>query len=173
MKKRILFLFSVLLIATLLASPVAAGRGIGLSGVTFALGSLIANGTLVRLGPTDVTVILDASGIPLITCTNNGGNDVPGQSSPRITASGSQFIDGDSVSKNGKAPFTTETIDPETLPWNVAGCPSATWTAHIDKILWTDALITVTDTTGTELLSQQYTCNPLLQTDTSVSCTPR
>src|SRR5215211_2969819 len=136
MKKKLLSLLSALLMITLFVSPVSAGRGIGLSSVTFSLGSLIANGTLVRLGPTDVTVVLDAGGIPSITCTNNGPNDVPGQSSPKIFARGSQFIDGDSVSKNGKAPFNTETNDPETLPWDVAGCPNANWTARIDKILW-------------------------------------
>lgn len=173
MKKKLLSLLSVLLITTLFVSPVSAGRGIGLSGVSFSLGSLIANGTLVRLGPTDVTVVLDAIGIPAITCTNNGQNDVPGQSYPKIFASGSQFIDGDSVSKNGKAPFTTETVDPETLPWDVAGCPSANWTGRIDRILWTDATITVKDNLENVLLVQLYTCDPALQTETSVSCTPK
>ena len=173
MKKKLLSLLSVLLMTTLFVSPVSAGRGIGLSSVTFSLGSLIANGTLVRLGPTDVTVVLDAIGIPAITCTNNGENDVPGQSYPRILASGSQFIDGDSVSKNGKAPFSTETVDPETLPWDVAGCPSANWTGRIDRILWTDATITVKDSLENVLLVQLYTCHPALQTETSVSCTPK
>lgn len=173
MKKKLFSLLSVLLVINLFVSPVSAGRGIGLSGVSFSLGSLIAKGTLVRLGPTDVTVVLDASGIPVIMCTNGGGNDVPGQSSPKISASGSDFIDGDEVTKNGKAPFNTETDDPKTLPWDVAGCPNANWTARIDKIRWTDAIISVKDSAGHDLIKQAYTCNPLLQTETSVSCTPK
>jgi hypothetical protein len=85
MKKNILSFLSALLIATFLTSPVSAGPGIRLSGVQFSLGSLIASGFASGLGNTDVTVVLDASGIPAITCTNNGGNDVPGQSSPKVS----------------------------------------------------------------------------------------
>jgi hypothetical protein len=172
MKKKLFSILAVFVVASILVSPVSARPGIGLS-ATFSLGSLIASGTLSRLGPTDVTVVLDASGIPVITCTNKGNNPVPGQSSPKISASGSQFIDGDDVSKNGKAPFRTETDDPETLPWNVAGCPNANWTARIDLILWTDAIITVIDMSGRELVKQEYTCNPELQTATNVFCTPK
>src|SRR6266508_1279348 len=106
MKKRILALLSVLLVAILITSPVSAGPGIGLSGVQFSLGSLIANGTVKGLGNTDVVMVLDASGIPVITCTNYGGSSVPGQSSPKVSASGNQFLDGDSpVRKNGRSPF--------------------------------------------------------------------
>jgi hypothetical protein len=174
MKKRVFSLLSILLMITLFASPVSAGRGIGLSGVTFSLGSLIANGTLVRLGPTDVTVALDAEGIPAIICTNNGQNDVPGRSAPKVFASGTQFVDGDSVTKNGKAPFSTETTDPETLPWDVAGCPNSNWTARIDNILWTGATITVKDSSNNVLLGPvQYVCFPKLQTETSVTCKPK
>jgi len=61
MKKKILSILSVLLVATLLTSPVSAGGAVKLSGVQFKLGSLIANGTLTGLGNTDVSVVLDAS----------------------------------------------------------------------------------------------------------------
>jgi len=172
MKKKLFSILTVLVVASVLVSPVSARPGIGLS-ATFSLGSLIASGTLSRLGPTDVTVVLDATGIPVITCTNKGGNSAPGQSSPKISASGSQFLDGDDISKNGKAPFETETDDPETIPWDVAGCPNSSWTAHIDLILWTDAVITVKDVLENVLISQQYTCDPALQTATSVSCKPK
>jgi len=172
MKRKIFSLLTVLLVASVLVSPVSARPGIGFS-ATFSLGSLIASGTLSRLGPTDVTVELDADGIPVITCTNNGGNTAPGQGYPKITARGSQFLDGDDITKNGKTPYRTETVDPETLPWDVAGCPSSNWTAHVDNILWTDAIITVTDTFENVLISREYTCNPALQTATSVTCTPK
>ncbi len=171
MKKRILALLSVLLVAILITSPVSAGPGIGLSGVQFSLGSLIANGTVKGLGNTDVVMVLDASGIPVITCTNYGGSSVPGQSSPKVSASGNQFLDGDSpVRKNGRSPFDVETIDPQSIPWDQAGCPNANWTGHIDFIFWTDATISVLDATmGALQLKQNYNCTT---TRTSVSCTP-
>jgi len=172
MRRKIFSILTVLLMASILVSPVSARPGIGFS-VQFSLGSLIASGTLSRLGPTDVTVTLDASGIPVITCINNGDNTAPGQTSPKITASGSQFIDGDNISKNGKAPYKTETVDPETLPWDVAGCPNSNWTAQIDNILWTDATVTVKDTLNNVLITRDYTCDPALQTATNVSCTPK
>src|SRR5690349_739946 len=172
MKKKLLPLLSVLLIVILMATPVSAGGAVKLSSVNFSLGSLIANGTLTGLGRTDVTVVLDASGIPAITCSNPGGNAVPGQSSPRVSASGNQLLDGDSaIRKNGKSPFGVETDDPETIPWNQAGCPNANWTGHIDFIFWTDATITVLDA-GTQalLLKRDYKCTTTL---TSVSCVPK
>ena len=172
MKKKFLSILSIFLIAAFLTSPVSAGPGIKLSGVSFSLGSLIANGTLTGLGNQDVTVVIDASGIPAISCINNGGNTVPGQSSPRVSASGNQFLDGDSpVRKNGKSPFGVETEDPEFIPWNQAGCPNAQWTGHIDFIFWTDATISIYDAATQVLqLRRDYRCTTTL---TSVSCTPK
>jgi hypothetical protein len=172
MKKRILSLISVLLVATLLTSPVSAGGGVGLTKVTFSLGSLIATGDVKGLGNTDVIMVLDASGVPAISCINHGGNTVPGQSSPKVSASGNQFLDGNSpVRKNGKSPFGVETVDPESIAWDQAGCPSANWSGHIDFIFWTDATISVFDaSTQVLLLKQDYKCTTTL---TSVSCTPK
>lgn len=173
MKKRIYSVLVMLLIATLLTSTASAGGAIKFSSVTFDLGSLISTGFASGLGNTDVTVVLDASGIPVITCTNNGSNDVPGQSSPKISAVGEQDLLGsDGRTKNGKTVFFTETDDPETIPWDAAGCPNANWTGHVDFIFWTDATLSVYDMhTGELLASQSFTCittrNPA-----SVSCTP-
>lgn len=172
MKNKFFSLLSVLLIVILLATPVSAGGAVKLSSVTFSLGSLIANGTLSGLGKADVSVVIDASGTPVITCINPGQNSVPGQSSPKVSASGSQSLDGDSsVRKNGKSPFGVETVDPEYLPWDQAGCPNSGWVGHIDFILWTDASISVFDAvTQALLLKQNYSCTT---TFTSVTCTPK
>lgn len=169
MKEKIFSLLSVLMIIALLTTPVAAGGAVKFNSVTFSLGSLIANGTLTGLGNTDVSVVLDASGNPVITCSNSGGNQVPGQSYPRVSASGNQLLDGDSaVRKNGKSPFGVETVDPETIPWDQAGCPNANWTGHIDFIYWTDATLSVyAESTGQLLVRQEYTCETTL---TSVTC---
>ncbi len=171
MNKRLFTILTVLMITVLVTSPVAAGGSIKLSGVSFSLGSLIAEGYAGGLGSTDVTVVLGASGIPAITCTNPGGNDVPGQSYPKVSATGEQTLLGDDpIRKNGKAPFFTETDDPETIAWDAAGCPSSNWTGHIDFIFWTKATISVYSTsTGTLLKKQNYTCTTT-RYPASVSC---
>jgi hypothetical protein len=172
MKKRLISLFSVLLTAVLLVSPVAAGRGIGFS-ATFSLGSLIAEGFATGVGQTDVTFVLDASGPADITCINNGGSSVRGQSAPKLSASGRQNVLGsDPRTKNGRTPYTTETDDPETVTWDVGGCPNANWIGHVDFIYWTNATISIYATnTGALLTKQDYVCTTT-RFPASVSCTP-
>lgn len=172
MKRKLYSLVSVFLMVIIMATPVSAGGAVKLSRVAFSLGSLIANGTLTGLGNTDVSVVIDASGIPAITCVNLGGNQVPGQSYPKVSASGNQFLDGDSpVRKNGKSPFGVETVDPETIPWDEAGCPNANWVGQIDFIFWTDASISIFDaSTQALLLQRDYACSTTL---TSVICIPK
>jgi hypothetical protein len=175
MRKKLLSLLSVLLIATLFVSPVSAGRGIGFSSVTFSLGSLIADGFVTGLGKTDVTVVLDATGERAeVSCINNGGTIVPGQSSPKLSAVGIDNLAGnDANRKNGKAPFNTETSD--FLPWNLAGCPNSNWVGHIDFVYWTAATLTVhagfNNPDGAILETQKYSCVTTRNPD-SVSCTP-
>ena len=175
MKNRILSLLSALLVVTLLASPVSAGRGIGFSSVQFSLGSLIADGFVTGLGKTDVTIVLDASGESAqISCINNGGAIVPGQSSPRIEAVGIDNLAGNDASrKNGKAPFDTETSD--FIRWDAAGCPNSSWVGRIDFVFWTAATLTVhlgyNSPDGAILATQDYTCVTTRNPD-SVSCTP-
>ncbi|MCK6540003.1 MAG: hypothetical protein L6Q26_08085 [Anaerolineales bacterium] len=171
MNKKLFTILAALMILTLSTSTVFAGGAVKLSGVTFSLGSLIASGFASGLGNTDVTIVLDASGIPAVVCTNYGGNDVPGQSYPKVSATGQQTLDGaDPIRKNGKSPFFTETDDPETIPWDEAGCPNPNWTGRIDFIFWTNATISVYDTaTGALLLTQNYTCTTTRNPD-SVSC---
>jgi hypothetical protein len=175
MKRNLFSVLAVLLMAALLTSPVSAGRGIGFSSVNFSLGSLIADGFVTGLGKTDVTIVLDASGERAeVSCINNGGTIVPGQSSPRVQAVGVDNLAGDDQTrKNGKAPFTTETSD--FIPWDVAGCPNSNWVGHIDFVFWTEATLTVhvgfNNPDGAILASQSYTCVTTRNPD-SVSCTP-
>ncbi|MFT3893580.1 MAG: hypothetical protein QM730_18275 [Anaerolineales bacterium] len=174
MNKRIFSVLAVLLIAAMVISPVSAGAAVKLSGIQFSLGSLIASGYASGLGNTDVTVVLDGTGIPVISCINYGGNVVPGQSSPKVTATGTQTLDGgDPLRKNGRSPFFTETDDPETIAWDIAGCPNSNWTGHIDFIFWTDATISVYSTsTGALLAAKSYTCNTT-RYPASVTCTEK
>jgi hypothetical protein len=173
MKKKFYIILTMLLIVMLTATPVFARGAIKLTSIAFDLGSLIATGYAGGLGNTDVTIVLDASGVPAVTCTNYGGNSVPGQSSPKIFATGQQTLLGDDpIRKNGKSAFFTETDDPETIAWDAAGCPNSSWTGHVDFIFWTEATILVYDTaTGTLLKTLSYTCDTT-RYPASVSCTP-
>lgn len=172
MKRKIISITTALLAAILLTSTVFAGA-IKFSSVTFRLGSLIADGYLTGLGNQDVEVELTATGIPAITCTNYGGNQVPGQSYPKISASGNQTLqDDDQRSKNGKSQFFVETDETGVLTWNEAGCPNSNWSATIDFVYWTEATINVYDLyTGDFLASQNYTCETT-RYPASVTCTP-
>jgi hypothetical protein len=172
MKKSLLSLWSVLLIATLLTSPVSAGRGIGFS-AAFSLGSLIATGLATGVGQTNVTFELKASGPADITCINNGSNPVPGQSAPKLSATGKQDVLGSAPeTKNGKTPFMTETDDPNPVAWDVGGCPNPNWTGRVDFIYWTNATISIYATdTGALLTKRDYVCTTT-RFPATVSCVP-
>jgi hypothetical protein len=194
MKKKFLSVLTVFLITIMLTSTVSAGGNVKLSGVRFALGSLIAEGFVKNTGNTDITVVLDATGIASITCTHLYSEDVPGKKNVKVSASGQQTLYGGSEASadsgsenNNKRAFYVETVDPETLPWDVAGCPSSEWTAQISFISWTKAKIsvfngiigggpgfTVTDSEEPEnpvLTKQRYDCKTKPERGT-VSCKP-
>lgn len=144
-----------------------------LGGVIFSLGSLIANGALAGLGSTDVTVTLNATGVPVVSCSNKGGNQAPGQNPPKVSASGKQYLVHSTYTKNGKTSFFVETSSPAPFTSaQQAGCPNNNWTAQIVFVYWTNATITVSSTaTGTVFIQQNYTCTTTRNPDT-VSCSP-
>jgi hypothetical protein len=172
MKKKFLSMLTALLMITLMTSTVSAGGNVKLSSVTFKLSSLVAEGFASGLGNTDVTVVLNATGVPVVTCTNQGGTEAPGQNSPKISASGSDFLVHENYTKNGRSAFSEETDEPQPgLTAKQMGCPNNSWSANIDFVFWTNATIIVTDTvTGAVLLQQDYTCVTTRNPD-SVSCT--
>ena len=147
MKKNVLSILSVLLLISLLATPVAAGGGIKLSG--FRLGSLIADGAAFGLGNSDWLIQLDASGNASVICTNYGQNSVPGQSAPHVDGSAFQQLPKESLTKNGKAPFSVKTTPEEELnpfiTWQQGGCPNSKWTAAIDFVYWDHAIVSLID----------------------------
>jgi len=192
MKKKILTMLSALLISVLITTTAGAGA-IKLTKVAFNLStssdgttasafrvtenfpSLVATGFASGLGKMDVTIKLEADGIPEITCTNNGENDVPGRSYPKVTASGESTLLGkDPIRKNGRSPFDATTVNPTTIPWDQAGCPNSNWTARITFISWTDATLYAYDTaTGTSLIEPplKYNC-VTKKIPLSVKCDP-
>lgn len=160
MTRKLFSFVAVFLAMVLTTSTAAAGGNVKLSGVQFSLSSLVASGFASGLGNTDVTVVLDAAGIPDVTCTNVGSNQAPGQNSPRVSASGAQFLIHENYTKNGRSPFSVETEEPQPgLTAKQLGCPNNIWTASIDFVYWTEATLFVFDTATGALLSQQnYTC---------------
>ena len=171
MKRKLISLVSALIAAILITSTVFAGA-IKFSGATtFRLGSLIAEGALSGLGNQNVQVFLEASGLPDVTCTNQGGTQAPGQNPPKVSASGDQLLFGfDLTRKNGKSPFDVETEEPLVLDAVLLGCPNANWTATIDFVYWTEAtLIVKSFPGGAVLLTREFTCTTTLN---SVTCTP-
>jgi len=172
MKKKFLSMLTVFLLTVLMTSTASAGGNVKLSSVQFRLSSLVAEGFASGLGNTDVTVVLDATGIPAILCTNQGGNQAPGQNPPKISASGSDFLVHQNYTKNGRSPFSVETEEPQPgLTAKQMGCPNNSWSASIDFVFWTEATLSVYDTaTNALLVSQEYTCTTT-RFPASVSCT--
>lgn len=171
MKQKLFSLLSVLLVVALFVTPVAAGGAIRLSGA-YKIGSLIFEGTMTGVGGyrEGVTVILEGTGIPVVTCTNQGSNPASGQNPSEVTASGMQFIGPVDIDKKGKATVGVETVDP-VISGTEGGCPNDNWTATIDFIYWTSATIYVYDSaSGALLLKQNNTCVTTRNPD-SVSCT--
>ncbi|MGH9172926.1 MAG: hypothetical protein ACRD1H_01145 [Vicinamibacterales bacterium] len=85
---------------------------------------LNAGGFLTGLGAVENTVVvIEASGIPIVTCTNQGSNDAPGRNPGRITTSGEQEIGLTQIAKNGSAEIDVTTELPVlTLPGSQLGC---------------------------------------------------
>lgn len=171
MNKKFSTFLAVLLILILSTSSVGAAGAIKLSG-GFGLGSLTFDGFATGLGGyrDGVTIYLTASGIPVVTCTNNGGTEAPGQNPSNVTVFGDQFIGPQSIDKKGKAPVGVETVDPE-ISGTEGGCPNDNWTAVIDFVFWTHATLTAVDnTSGAVVATQNYTCVTTRNPD-SVTCT--
>lgn len=159
MKKIVNSIFSAILIAMLFVSPAGAG-GVR---ITFKLSSLIADVTAWGIGRTDWIYELKASGTASVICTNNGTNDVPGQSSPHVDGTGSTAVPKEQISKNGKVVFSItakpdEEINP-IIPWDKGGCPNPNWTARVDFVYWEQATVSRIDPfTNTVVESLEFQC---------------
>jgi hypothetical protein len=161
--KRIIAIAATVFLVLTLVGSTAFAASVHLKGgkkakPSFYDGGLVLNasGELAGLGNGDVLVTLDATADVTATCTNQGGNQAPGQNPAPITVTGSQAIPEEEV-KNGNTPFSVTTIAPETIIPGAPDCPNPNWTEEITDLAFTSATITVEQPAGSVVLTVSCT----------------
>lgn len=157
MKRRLLTVASILLIAMLAISPVYAG---GVS-IKVGLGSIAVDITAWGVG-NGASAMIEASGIPYAWCYAPGsGNPSPGQNPSNVTAQG-----GEGLADGGKGKFTAfiegqpSFTHEDGTPWTATefGCSNNNWGYEPYFVQWTDLTVTVYNSKG-EWFKQKYTCD--------------
>ena len=120
--------------------------------------TLTVAGTLAGLGNGDVTITLTALADTSTTCTNQGGNQAPGQNPGDITTAGATMIPSTQV-KNGSLTFTVSTNPPPQPTAMEAGCPNGNWSAAYTDLAFTSAVIQVQQG-GAIVLTKTITFSP-------------
>ena len=121
--------------------------------------TLSASGELSGLGNGDVLVTLTAQADVTSTCTNQGGNQAPGQNPAPLTVTGSQAIPASEI-KNGTTPFSVVTVVSDPIIAGAPDCPNPNWTETIEDLAFSSAVITVEQPPGTTVLTVTCSINP-------------
>lgn len=95
---------------------------------------LNATGALAGLGEGDLTVVLTATGVASVECTNHGGNVAPGQDTA-VTTTGT--VSGIEV-KNGNASFSV-TTSPPVVSNDL--CPNPLWFAAAVDVVFSSVTL--------------------------------
>lgn len=129
--------------------------------------TLSVSGALSGLGNGDVLITLEARGMPTATCTNQGGNQAPGQNPAEVVLTGTASIPNEEI-KNGNTPFYAETLGPVTPVIGAPDCPNPNWTEDIVDVAFNYARITVEQPIGTFVLTVDCSIVPA-STDGQIS----
>ena len=141
---RLLVIATVLVAAILLpitataASPHLKGR----NPISFTDNGLTlsAEASYAGLGNFDTLQVLTATGNTTSLCTNNGGNQAPGQNPAPVTLVGATPVPAGDI-KNGNVTISTTTDAPVTPVPGAPGCPNSNWTEDITDVSFTSATI--------------------------------
>ena len=111
---------------------------------------------LTGLGNGDVTITVTADGTPTTTCSNQGGNQAPGQNPGDVVVVGIVTIPANKI-KNGNVAFSVTTGAPAQPTWDQAGCANSNWTGAIDTLTFNSYTITVEQPSGSGNIVLQQT----------------
>jgi hypothetical protein len=114
----------------------------GRNPVAFTDGGLTLSATVsyAGLGNFDTLQVLTATGGTTSTCTNQGGNQAPGQNPAPVTLVGETPIPAGDI-KNGNVTIATSTAAPVSPVPGAPGCPNSNWTEVITDVAFTAATI--------------------------------
>ncbi|HET6775622.1 MAG TPA: hypothetical protein VFH36_20085 [Acidimicrobiales bacterium] len=101
---------------------------------------LTARVSYAGLGNFDSLQVLTATGGTVSTCTNQGGNQAPGQNPAPVTLVGATPIEADDI-KNGNVTISSRTDPPVTPVPGAPGCANSNWTEDITDVAFTSATI--------------------------------
>ena len=102
--------------------------------------TLSATVSYAGLGNFDTLQVLTATGGTTSTCTNQGGNQAPGQNPAPVTVVGATPVPAGDI-KNGNVTISTTTDAPVTPVPGAPGCPNSNWTEDITDVSFTSATI--------------------------------
>lgn len=114
----------------------------GRNPISFTDGGLTLSATVsyAGLGNFDTLQVLTATGGTTSTCTNQGGNEAPGQNPAPVTLVGETPIPAGDI-KNGNVTIMTSTAAPVSPVPGAPGCPNSNWTEVITDVSFTSATI--------------------------------
>jgi hypothetical protein len=104
--------------------------------------TLTATVSYAGLGNFDTLQVLTATGNTVSLCTNQGGNEAPGQNPAPVTVVGATPVPAGDI-KNGNVTITTTTDEPVSPVPGAPGCPNENWTETITDVAFTSATIRV------------------------------